>query len=66
METVIVVSVSVETNLVVGPVRVVDLITGGENELLIDAGRVTRFKGENGRFRARALDLVATIIKTET
>ena len=39
-----VVVVSVETNLVVGPVRVVDLIAGREDELLIDAGRVTRGK----------------------
>ena len=49
MVTVIAISVSVETNLVVGPVRVVDLVTGGEDELLVDAGGVAGFEGENGR-----------------
>ena len=49
LEQTMLISVSVETHLVVGPVRVVDLVAGGEDELLIDAGRVTSFKGHNGR-----------------
>ena len=40
-----VVSISVKTDTVVGPVRVVYLIIGGEDELLIDAGRVARGEG---------------------
>ena len=49
LEQIMFVSVSVETNLVVGPVRVVDLVAGGDDELLVDAGSITICKGHNGR-----------------
>ena len=41
--------VAVKTNLVVGPVRVVDLVAGGEDELLVDAGGIASGKGEYRR-----------------
>ena len=50
LETAIRVSVSIETKSVYWPpVRVQDLVTGGEDELLIDAGGVASGEGENGR-----------------
>ena len=59
LEQIVFVSVSIETNLVIGPVRVVDLIAGGDDELLIDAGQVTSLEGDNN-----ALRLITTVIKT--
>ena len=49
LEQIMFVSVSVEANLVIGPVRVVDLVVGGDDELLADAGGITSSKGHNGR-----------------
>ena len=65
LEPLMFVSIAVETNLVVGPVRVVDLVAGGEDELLVNAGGVTSFEGHNGREGTRAFRLVASIIETE-
>ena len=66
LESGVVIAIAVEANLVVGPVWVVDLIAGGEDELLIDAGRVTSGKGENSRIRTRPLCLIAPVIETES
>ena len=65
LEPLMFVSIAVETNMVIGPVRVVDLVAGGEDELLVNAGGVTSFEGHNGREGTRAFRLVASIIETE-
>ena len=56
------VSVSVETNAVIGPIRVVDQILVRDDELLIDAGRITRGEGESGCFRIQTEFLISSII----
>lgn len=53
-------SISVEAHLVIGPVGVVDLVAGSEDELLIRTGRITCLKGEKGTCSLRSL-----VIKTK-
>ena len=62
---IIVAAISPKTDFAVGPIRVVDLSSSGEDELLVDAGGIACTKGQGSTGRRSTQSLITPVIETQ-